>query len=85
MALQESGPISMSEIRQELGIFDGAFSLNAAELGQFSPINQFSTVKPDGSNPNSMSEWYRYDHNTPDPGGLILIPDPDPDPDDPRP
>jgi hypothetical protein len=63
MSLQSSGQISMGNIRTELGLLTSNFSLNSAELGTYVTINQNSASKPNGSNPNSISEWYGYDHD----------------------
>lgn len=62
MALQLNGPISLGDIRNELGTSSNNFSLHDAEFGTYGAINQNSTYKPNGSNPNSISEWYGYDH-----------------------
>jgi hypothetical protein len=63
MSLQSSGQISMGNIRTELGLLTSSFSLNSAELGTYVTINQNSAFKPNGSNPNAISEWYGYDHD----------------------
>ena len=62
MPLQPDGPISLGDIRNELGTSSNNFSLHGAEFGTYGAINQNSTYKPNGSNPNSISEWYGYDH-----------------------
>lgn len=62
MPLQSSGPISLGDIRAELGTSSNDFSLNGAEFGTYGAINQNSTFKPNGLNPNTISEWYGYDH-----------------------
>lgn len=62
MALQSNGPISLGDIRTELGTSSNNFSLHGAEFGTYGAINQNSTLKPNGLNPNSISEWYGYDH-----------------------
>lgn len=62
MPLQPNGPISLGDIRTELGTSSNNFSLHGAEFGTYGAINQNSTLKPNGLNPNSISEWYGYDH-----------------------
>lgn len=62
MALQTNGPISFGNIRTELGSVASNFSLNSAESGTYALINQSSVFKPNGATPNSVSEWYGYDH-----------------------
>jgi hypothetical protein len=63
MPLQPSGEISMGNIRSELGSMASNFSLEGAEAGVYGSINQNSASRPNGLTPNSMSEWYGYDHN----------------------
>ena len=64
MTLPSSGQISFSDVNTELGRGStDEMSLSDAEGGVYAPINQNSTDKPDGIAPNSMSEWYGYDHN----------------------
>lgn len=63
MALPASGTISMNDIRVELGISSQSpFSLYTAESGGYVLLNQCSTYRPNGSTPDSISEWYRYNH-----------------------
>jgi hypothetical protein len=64
MTLQSSGPISMNNINVELGRSGTAtIGLNQAESGTYGAINTASTSRPNGSTPNSMNEWYGYNHN----------------------
>jgi hypothetical protein len=64
MTLPSSGPISFSQINTELGRSStDTITLGDAEGEVYSPINQNSPNKPDGIPPNSISEWYDYDHN----------------------
>jgi hypothetical protein len=63
MPLQTSGEISWGNVRSELGLLTSNFSLNSAESGTYTPINQNSEFKPNGDNPNAISEWYGYDHS----------------------
>lgn len=64
MALQTSGPISVSEILTEAGVNPGTtVTLGGLEAGTYFTINTASSSKPDGSTPNAMSEWYGYDHS----------------------
>jgi hypothetical protein len=63
MALPASGPISMNQIREELGFpLQSPFSLYTAETGGYVLLNQCSTYRPNGSTPNSIAEWYSYNH-----------------------
>ena len=65
MALTNSGQISMSDIRTELGD-SGAISLKEASDGTIVALNTTSVDAgdgPDGSEPHAMSEWYSYDHS----------------------
>lgn len=62
MALPLSGTLSMTAIKLELGVSNDPFSLQNAENGVYTPINPNSTYKPDGALPNTISEWYGYDH-----------------------
>lgn len=64
MTLQSSGAISMNNINVELGRSGTAtIGLNQAESGSYGAINTASTSRPNGSTPNSMNEWYGYNHN----------------------
>jgi hypothetical protein len=63
--LPSSGLITMGDIRTELGVPSQApFSLNTATDGGYGSINPASPNRPSGANPDSLSEWYGYDHNT---------------------
>lgn len=64
MTLQSSGSISMNDINVELNRSGTAeIGLNQAESGTYGAINAASTSRPNGSTPNSMNEWYGYNHN----------------------
>jgi hypothetical protein len=68
MALQGSGAISMANINTELGRSSTAtIGLNEAEAGSYGAIKLASNSRPNGSTPNSMSEWYGYNHAIPTP------------------
>jgi hypothetical protein len=55
--------LSLNDIRVELGIPSQApFSLNAAAIGSYVAINQGSSSKPNPANPQTVSEWYGYNH-----------------------
>jgi hypothetical protein len=55
----------MGEIRTELEVPSQApFSLNTATDGGYGSINPASPNRPSGANPDSLSEWYGYDHTT---------------------
>lgn len=63
MALPSTGSISFSQINVELGRAGTTeIGLNQAEAGTLAPINPVGTNKPNGTTPNSISEWYGYDH-----------------------
>jgi hypothetical protein len=66
MALPVSGPISSSQIANELAISSASFSANSAELLVYTDLNALS-ISSSGNilnidTPISMSEWYGYDH-----------------------
>ena len=63
MALPSSGPLSMSAIAAELGVAPVPMSLYLAELGSYAAINTSSPTYPNGVSPNSMGEWYGYNHS----------------------
>ena len=71
MALVSSGTISMSDIRTELGA-SGAISLKDASDGTVATINttNASADRPDGSNPQAISEFFSYNHVLGDHGNL---------------
>lgn len=60
MPLQSSGQISMSDIASEKPTLAQDMSLSA--MSTFG-INSASDLRPDGSAPHAMSEFYGYDHN----------------------
>lgn len=65
--LQSTGTIRMSDINLELGRASNAnISLDGAEGGLYGTINLLSPSKPSPSNPATLSEWYGYNHLTPD-------------------
>jgi hypothetical protein len=64
MALPSSGTISMDQIRAELGVSSQSpFSLNAAAGGSYATINTSSPSHPHPADPDTLSEWYGYDHD----------------------
>jgi hypothetical protein len=70
MALPASGTISMNDIRVELGFpSQSPFSLYSAETGSYVLLNKCSTYVPNGSTPDSMAEWYSYNHTQQCPSG----------------
>lgn len=63
MSLPASGSLSFNQIGVELQRADGAIlDIKDAELGVYVPLNVYSTYKPDGVTPCSVSEWYSYNH-----------------------
>ena len=67
MALQTSGQISISDITGEIPTIIGNVSLYTLSTGN---INIQSPLRPDGSAPHAMSEFFGYDHSY-NPGTLI--------------
>lgn len=66
MALPGSGQISMSQIRTELGIPNQAnFRIGAASRGDYVAINNCSIPHPTPPEPQTLSEWYGYNHTAP--------------------
>ena len=65
MAIPSSGTIGLGTIRTELEVPSQApFSLDVASNGGYGSINPSSPSRPSGANPDGISEWYGYDHNT---------------------
>lgn len=63
MALPLSGDLSFNQIGIEIQRADGAIlDIKDAELGVYVPLNVYSTYKPNGAVPCSVSEWYGYNH-----------------------
>lgn len=62
MALPTSGQLSLSAIKTELAVSNDPFTLQNAENGVYVAINTNSTYKPNGALPNTISEWYGYNH-----------------------
>lgn len=63
MALPLSGDLSFNQIGVEIQRASGAIlDIKDAELGVYVPLNIYSTYKPDGNTPCSVSEWYGYNH-----------------------
>lgn len=63
MALPLSGDLSFNQIGVELQRASGAIlDIKDAELGVYVPLNVYSTYRPDGVTPCSVSEWYGYNH-----------------------
>ena len=63
MALPLSGGLSFDEIGVELQRGSGSIlDITIAETGGYVALNPYSTYKPDGIIPSSVSEWYGYNH-----------------------
>ena len=63
MALPLSGGLSFNEIGVELQRGSGSIlNITTAETGGYVALNPYSTYKPDGITPCSVSEWYGYNH-----------------------
>ncbi len=63
MALPLSGDLSFNQIGVEIQRASGAIlDIKDAELGVYVPLNVYSTYRPDGVVPCSVSEWYGYNH-----------------------
>lgn len=63
MALPLSGDLSFNQIGVEIQRPSGAvLDIKDAELGVYVPLNVYSTYRPDGITPCSVSEWYGYNH-----------------------
>jgi hypothetical protein len=63
MALPLNGELSFDQIGVEIQRPSGAIlDIKDAELGVYVPLNVYSTYRPDGVTPCSVSEWYGYNH-----------------------
>jgi hypothetical protein len=63
MALPSNGALSFNEIGVELQRASGSIlNITTAETGGYVALNPYSTYKPDGVIPSSVSEWYNYNH-----------------------
>lgn len=63
MALPANGVLSFNEIGIELQRASGSIlNITTAETGGYVALNPYSTYKPDGVTPCSVSEWYSYNH-----------------------
>lgn len=63
MALPLSGDLSFNQIGVEIQRPNNAvLDIKDAELGVYVPLNVYSTYRPDGITPCSVSEWYGYNH-----------------------
>jgi hypothetical protein len=63
MALPGSGELTFDQIGVELQRASGSiFNITTAETGGYVALNPYSTYKPDGVTPCSVSEWYNYNH-----------------------
>jgi hypothetical protein len=61
MGLPTSGPISMDDIRAELGVpSQSPFSLDTARAGGYVTLNTNSPTTPPSSGQVSLSSWYGY-------------------------
>lgn len=66
MALPSSGTITMNGIRTELAIPTQApFSLNTAVQEGYVYLNDCSAAQPNPAPPQTLSEWYSYNHSAP--------------------
>ena len=63
MALPANGVLSFNEIGVEIQRASGSIlNITTAETGGYVALNPYSTYKPDGVIPSSVSEWYNYNH-----------------------
>ena len=63
MALPANGALSFDEIGVEIQRASGSIlNITTAETGGYVALNPYSTYKPDGVTPSSVSEWYSYNH-----------------------
>ena len=63
MALPGTGVLSFDEIGVEIQRASGSIlNITTAETGGYVALNPYSTYKPDGIIPSSVSEWYGYNH-----------------------
>lgn len=63
MALPGSGELTFDQIGVELQRASGSIlNITTAETGGYVALNPYSTYKPDGVIPSSVSEWYNYNH-----------------------
>jgi hypothetical protein len=63
MALPGSGELTFDQIGVELQRASGSIlNITTAETGGYVALNPYSTYKPDGVVPSSVSEWYNYNH-----------------------
>lgn len=64
MALPSSGQLGMNQIRVELGIpSQSPFSLNTAITEGYVYLNECSAARPNAATPQTISEWYSYNHS----------------------
>lgn len=68
MALQSSGQISLGNIATEMTLLAQNISLTAASTS--STLNDASPSKPNESQPHGIAEFYSYDHNYSEGGGV---------------
>jgi len=73
MPVTSSGEIKISDILSEVGLSltRANTSLGDLESGAVFTINTASPAQPNGSAPNSLSEWYAYDHSAVGGGGSV--------------
>ena len=70
MALPLSGALSFDEIGVELQRASGSIlNITTAETGGYVALNPYSTYRPNGVTPSTVSEWYGYNHTQ-----VVLIP-----------
>ena len=64
MVLPSSGQLAFSQINTELGRSAGSLiTINSASNGLYATINPYSPSKPNSADPESVSEWYSYNHS----------------------
>jgi len=65
MALPDSGQISLSQVNTEFGrASNSTHSLDTGISGGYGTVNTNSPHYPNATNPDSISEWYGYNHST---------------------
>lgn len=61
MGLPSSGPISMNDIRVELGVpTQSPFSLDTARAGGYVTLNVYSPSTPPSTGEIDLTDWYNY-------------------------
>ena len=63
MALPLNGALSFDQIGVELQRASGSIlNITTAETGGYVALNPYSTYRPNGVTPSTVSEWYGYNH-----------------------